>query len=551
MDAKAKDTLESPVARANPFAAANPFMSDASANPFAGSPFADSPVIVQATDAPAPPGSYAYQLVKSGPEVSAEEMEVLHRSTVEVMVVWDSNVLHVEHVGATKSFTVGEAAVGASCNFNVPAEVLGTTSAALVDAFGTVLILPAATGTLEVPGQGKVALTDWIASGRARPSTSVSGAHEVQLPAGAKLRQELPGGLAFVMTAGNAGKAPPTGPFASFDPAAYVYTGLSMLLHVGILASFCFFMPSLGADDNEALDREAILRMQHLLSAEAERAKEQTDAPVTPDDADNKEGGHGDRAKGEEGSMGNPNTNKTGQRYGVQGPRENQDPHLARQAALKEAAEFGMIGLLNAAGGADPNAPTAPWGRDDSLGNDPMSARGNMWGDSIGESFGAGGLGLSGVGEGGGGPGQGIGLGGLNIGHGGGPGDGQGFGIGHGPLHGGHVVKSPGGLRQGNPTINGRLPPEVIQRIVRQNFGRFRLCYESGLRANPSLSGRVSVKFVIDRSGAVSMSQDGGSELPDQGVVQCVVRSFSNLSFPQPEGGIVTVVYPMTLDPSQ
>ena len=31
---------------------------------------------------------------------------------------------------------------------------------------------------------------------------------------------------------------------------------------------------------------------------------------------------------------------------------------------------------------------------------DPLSARGNMWGDSIGESFGAGGLGLSGIGEG-------------------------------------------------------------------------------------------------------------------------------------------------------
>jgi len=43
--------------------------------------------------------------------------------------------------------------------------------------------------------------------------------------------------------------------------------------------------------------------------------------------------------------------------------------------------------------------------------------------------------------------------------------------------------------------VNGRLPPEVIQRIVRQNFGRFRNCYESSLRTNPSLTGRVAVKF--------------------------------------------------------
>jgi hypothetical protein len=104
-------------------------------------------------------------------------------------------------------------------------------------------------------------------------------------------------------------------------------------------------------------------------------------------------------------------------------------------------------------------------------------------------------------------------------------------------------------LREGATQINGRLPPEVIQRIVRQNFGRFRLCYENGMRSNPNLQGRVAVKFVIDRSGAVSMTADGGSDLPDQSVVQCVVRGFGDLSFPQPEGGAVTVVYPIIFNP--
>jgi hypothetical protein len=107
-----------------------------------------------------------------------------------------------------------------------------------------------------------------------------------------------------------------------------------------------------------------------------------------------------------------------------------------------------------------------------------------------------------------------------------------------------------GTARPGAASVNGRLPPEVIQRIVRQNNGRFRLCYENGLRKNPDLKGRVVVKFVIDRSGAVSTVQDGGSDLPDQGVVSCVVRSFGNLTFPQPEGGIVTVVYPIIFTPA-
>ncbi len=54
-------------------------------------------------------------------------------------------------------------------------------------------------------------------------------------------------------------------------------------------------------------------------------------------------------------------------------------------------------------------------------------ASGEMWGDEIGDSFGAGGLGLAGMGEGGGGKADGIGLGTIGtIGHGAGTGSGAG-----------------------------------------------------------------------------------------------------------------------------
>ncbi|WP_232379313.1 AgmX/PglI C-terminal domain-containing protein [Polyangium fumosum] len=103
--------------------------------------------------------------------------------------------------------------------------------------------------------------------------------------------------------------------------------------------------------------------------------------------------------------------------------------------------------------------------------------------------------------------------------------------------------------RPGAMALSGRLPPEVVRRIIRQNFGRFRLCYENGLRNNPNLQGRVSVRFVIGADGAVSNVGNGGSDMPDGGVVACIVRAFHGLSFPQPEGGIVTVVYPMLFSP--
>lgn len=247
--------------------------------------------------------------------------------------------------------------------------------------------------------------------------------------------------------------------------------------------------------------------------------------------------------------MGKETSKAQNKRYAVKGAADNPDPHLAKQAALREARDFGMIGLLNAGAAGDPNAPTSPFGRETSSGLDEVSAQGNMWGDEIGEAFGAGGLGLTGIGEGGGGRGEGIGLGNIGtMGHGAGTGSGQGFGSGHGRLGGSHATRTPK-VRMGATSVNGRLPAEVIQRIVRQNFGRFRMCYEQGLTRNPNLEGRVAVRFVIGRDGAVSNVGNGGSDIPDSGVVSCVVQAFYGLGFPQPEGGIVTVTYPIMFSP--
>ncbi len=561
-------------AGANPFAAgagANPFGGGAAANPFAApaaapfaaasafgadpfgqnNPFAQpKPPAHDEVAHDAPEGSYTYQLVKSGPDVPNEEVET-PTASVEVMVLWDQTILHVAHLTPPRSYYVGEEnSKTFSCDYFVPQEKIGTTRAPIVLASGgsiSVVLLPRATGTIELAGQPKMTVQQAIDSGKAQPCAELSGAFQVPLPAGSKARIDVDG-LIFQVSTVNAGRSV-AGHFA-FDAQAYMYHGLSAAVHLGLLAAMAFFMPPLGATGEDGISDDQKFMIQQYLNAAAEKELEEKPPEETADSsADNKEGGTGTRAKGEEGSMGNPNTKASGNKFGVQGPKDNADPHIARQAALRDAAEFGMIGLLNAGAGGDPNAPTAPWGRDDSLGNDPLSARGNMWGDNIGDSFGAGGLGLSGIGEGGGGRGEGIGLGNIGtIGHGAGSGTGQGFGSGHGRLSGSHRTKPPQ-VRMGATSVSGRLPPEVIQRIVRQNFGRFRLCYENGLRNNPNLQGRVSVRFVIGRDGAVSNVGNGGSDMPDGGVVSCTVRAFYGLSFPQPEGGIVTVVYPIMFSP--
>ena len=49
--------------------------------------------------------------------------------------------------------------------------------------------------------------------------------------------------------------------------------------------------------------------------------------------------------------------------------------------------------------------------------------------------------------------------------------------------------------------VSGRLAPEIVQRVVREQRPRLRACYANGLRYNPNLMGRVSARFVIDRGG--------------------------------------------------
>ena len=100
---------------------------------------------------------------------------------------------------------------------------------------------------------------------------------------------------------------------------------------------------------------------------------------------------------------------------------------------------------------------------------------------------------------------------------------------------GGKASTKPPRLGHGTTTTSGsgKLPVEVIDRIVRQQYGRFRLCYEKGLQSDPTLTGKVTVKFVIDASGNVSSVTDGGSDLKDSTTTGCVLRGLKNASFPR------------------
>lgn len=474
---------------APPFAAFNPFLAPSS-----------EPEVAPAADQS---GEAVYALVQSGPAVSADEVES-HLDSIEITVTWGTQVLMVKHLSPGQGFSLGEGG-----DFVLPEEVLGAPRVAL-----DVHVAPNETKTVTF------------------------GAFTVDIK-GVRAGKKLPLSL-----------------MASLAGGALGAIALSFLGHTAILASMAMFMPTMGADDAEAIDRTQMLQMQALLNASAEKEQERIKEEQTAS-ADPAGGGStgGEPHKGESGEAGTnkPVTTKGHMSFKGSDP----EPQLSRREERELAASFGMVGLLASA--ARSEGPTSPWATTDHAGTEAENKIGAMFGADPNDQMGYG-LGLWGVGEGGGGKGEGIGIDGVGNtigGGGGGPGkwgigrgDKDGIGNGHGPGGGGHVAKAPV-FREMNIKSNGSLPPEAIQRVVRMNFGRFRACYDSALRTNPSLTGRVVTKFVIARDGSVSMAADGGSDLPSQEVVSCIVRNFQSLSFPTPEGGIVTVTYPLMMTPAQ
>lgn len=492
-----------------------------------------------ATEIPAnaPEGSYTYALVQSAPAVPAEEVEQT-ADAIEIVIQWGTSILHVAHLSPPRSFYVGEE----NADFVLPENTIGAKRLPVVlvgeDKVARVVLSATASGSMESDGKSSA-----IDATNSAPCAAFAGAAQIAVNLGAKAKIEM-GGITLHVSRVKAGKKVKSG--VVLDRKGLPFHGLSFLIHAGLLAAAAYFLPPMGADGESAIDNDKLAFMQQALNVTAEKDQEKKESPdVVENQEKNPGGSQGTRSVGSEGKMGSTTSRNTSGKFAIAGAKDNTDPQVARAAAISDAQNFGMIGLVASMSGGDPNAVTAPWGGDISVGNDSRSALGNMWGASLDESAGAGGLGLSGLEQGGGGKGEGIGL--NRVGTIGTDLSNQG-GYSRAISQKTHEAKPPR-VRADGVTTTGRLPGEVIQRIVRQNFGRYRFCYEQGLRGNPNLQGRVAVRFVIGRDGGVSQVQNGGSDMPDANVVSCVVRSFYGLSFPAPENGIVTVNYPIMFQP--
>ena len=71
-----------------------------------------------------------------------------------------------------------------------------------------------------------------------------------------------------------------------------------------------------------------------------------------------------------------------------------------------------------------------------------------------------------------------------------------------------------------------------------------------GRRRDPTLAGRILVRFAVDPRGRVIVASDGGTTVADPAVIRCVLGAFAAMTFPaRPQGGAVWTTYLITFPP--
>jgi Ca-activated chloride channel family protein len=102
----------------------------------------------------------------------------------------------------------------------------------------------------------------------------------------------------------------------------------------------------------------------------------------------------------------------------------------------------------------------------------------------------------------------------------------------------------------GDPIILGALDRSVIDQVIQRNMNQIRYCYQRELAKDPTLAGKVVVKFVIGADGTVTSAEVKSTTLGNASVESCLTGRFLRMQFPSAAGGgIVVVSYPFVFAP--
>lgn len=90
--------------------------------------------------------------------------------------------------------------------------------------------------------------------------------------------------------------------------------------------------------------------------------------------------------------------------------------------------------------------------------------------------------------------------------------------------------------------VSGDIDRELVRRVIRTHMGQIKGCYEKSLQANPSLQGKVTVTFTIEKDGTVKTAKAEGVE---DNLDRCIEGRFKTLAFGKATS-TATIVYPFS-----
>ena len=380
------------------------------------------------------------------------------------------------------------------------------------------------------------ALSELLATGRARHSPSTIGAIEVPIPARARIRARA-GQTTFLVSSVAQPHRQVTPLFSGLQSRTMSYFAGSLAVHLGIWALLQQIPVESGSADIDLA----------ILEAPTTRTTgtENDDVPPENQPDDGQSGGTEGAATAMNLPEGAAGTTKSSVLDSHMRMKDNQvPPQVARAQAIEDARKAGFLGEASSLSGAAFAALTAQG--DLSSGIDADNVYGALEGRD-GEGNGNFGYGRSQFGAGGGCTIEPCGMIGTSrgyntIGTGAKAGDGWG-----GPGRGHNLRPHHGETPQpvlGQATGPGDLDGPTIRRYIKRNIEKFSYCYSKELLAHPTIEGTVSASFFISPSGSVQASKASGF---DANVASCVADVVSGIEFPKPRGGGgVQVNYPFT-----
>ncbi len=465
-------------------------------------------------------------------ELNDDETVTGQNWTIEVRKLWGNNVLDVKCFQSdAKQVLIGE---DDKAHFFMPADLLPASAFPVARLVGSEAILSFnrnATGELVTSDGTVTQLTDLSKGAKVGRDPEFGDCQTFALPEDATATIGF-GNVAFRFKY----RSRPLG-FVSKASDRLDYTFLNTILlvlfiYAAMVATF-HLRPKAVETSEEELYKVPDRYVQFILTRPKPEKKDLVFLEKLKGDIDSKQDS-AERYKGKEGKMGLRGRPDTGKRSAVKAIKPDDREIVGNRGLLAVLGAGGPQGLSTVMGGTG-------------LGGEMEGAIGNMFGGSIGNSGGFGGLGLKGTGTGGGGMGNTIGVGRLGT-HGRGGGS---FGYGTGVARIRRRGERNVNISVGRPIIMGSLSMEIIRRVIRSHRDQIKYCYSKELTRHPNLTGKVSVKFTISPKGYVTQATVSQTSLNNSSVERCMAQKIRTWKFPEPKGGgIVIVNYPFILKSS-